>query len=98
MVLSGSSFCEALVQRLVLRMLAGSLVDNAFAWDHGVDLAASMLLWWVICLHTSASNTHAAPCLRLAFAFGALPAASFLMIIHVFLDTDIVSVRMTMPP
>jgi len=36
-------------------MLAGSLVDNAFAWDHGVDLAASMLLWWVICLHTSAS-------------------------------------------
>ncbi len=95
MVLSGSSFCEALVQRLVFRMLAGSLVDNAFAWDHGVDLAASMLLWWVICLH---KHTHAAPCLRLAFAFGALPAASFLMIIHVFLDIDIVSVRMTMPP
>jgi len=43
-------------------------------------------------------HTHAAPCLRLAFAFGALPAASFLMIIHVFLDIDIVSVRMTMPP
>jgi len=41
-------------------------------------------------------HTHAAPCLRLAFAFGALPAASFLMIIHVFLD--IVSVGMTMPP
>lgn len=37
-------------------------------------------------------------CLRLAFAFGALPAASFLMIIHVFLDIDIVSVKMTMPP
>lgn len=76
-------------------MLAGSLVDNAFAWDHGVDLAASMLLWWVICLHTSASilmrpRAYGSPLL------GALPAASFLMIIHVFLD--IVSVGMTMPP